>query len=123
MTSGLSLSLCANNEACPVGVDKLERTLQAKGLKGGVSNRRSSSGVQVIITTSADIRESCELNASLAELRKAVKTHGFEDIVAKRLHSWYEPGQRSGAWRKMRINQGQEFVIGGYTPASGTLTP
>jgi ATP-dependent DNA ligase len=22
-----------------------------------------------------------------------------------------------GAWRKMRINQGQEFVIGGYTPS------
>ena len=30
-------------------------------------------------------------------------------------NSSYEPGSRSGAWRKMRINQGQEFVIGGYT--------
>src|SRR4051812_14937858 len=27
----------------------------------------------------------------------------------------YEVGQRSGSWRKMRINKGQEFVIGGYT--------
>ena len=35
--------------------------------------------------------------------------------MAKRLDSAYEPGSRSGAWRKMRINQGQEFVIGGYT--------
>ena len=25
---------------------------------------------------------------------------------------------RSGAWRKMRINRGQEFVIGGYTPSN-----
>jgi ATP-dependent DNA ligase len=42
---------------------------------------------------------------------------GFEGIVAKRIGSRYEPGQRSGAWQKMRVNQGQEFVIGGYTPA------
>ncbi len=48
---------------------------------------------------------------------KAVKEHVFEGIVAKRLDSRYEPGQRSGAWLKMRINQGQEFVIGGYTPS------
>jgi bifunctional non-homologous end joining protein LigD len=39
----------------------------------------------------------------------------LEAVVAKRLDSAYEPGSRSGAWRKMRINQAQEFVIGGYT--------
>jgi ATP-dependent DNA ligase len=36
-------------------------------------------------------------------------------IVAKNPKSAYEPGKRSGAWKKMRINRGQEFVIGGYT--------
>jgi len=50
-------------------------------------------------------------------LTKAIKAHGFEGIVVKRLDSRYEHGQRSGAWLKMRVNQGQEFVIGGYTPA------
>jgi ATP-dependent DNA ligase len=25
---------------------------------------------------------------------------------------------RSGAWQKMRVDQGQEFVIGGYTPTA-----
>ena len=30
----------------------------------------------------------------------------------------YEPGMRTGAWRKMRVNLGQEFVIGGYTPSA-----
>jgi ATP-dependent DNA ligase len=30
--------------------------------------------------------------------------------------SRYEPGKRSGAWVKHRLNLGQEFVIGGYTP-------
>ena len=42
-------------------------------------------------------------------------------LVAKRLNSRYEPGQRSSAWQKMRINRGQEFVIGGYTTAAATF--
>jgi DNA ligase D-like protein (predicted ligase) len=47
-----------------------------------------------------------------------VKAHGLEGIVAKRSDSIYEPGQRSGLWSKYRINLGQEFVIGGYTPGT-----
>ena len=31
-------------------------------------------------------------------------------------HSLYQPGKRSGAWIKYRVNRGQEFVIGGYFP-------
>lgn len=42
-------------------------------------------------------------------------------LPAKRLDSRYEPGQRSGAWQKMRFNRGQEFVIGGYTPGTRTF--
>ena len=29
----------------------------------------------------------------------------------------YEPGRRTGAWAKYRVNRGQELVIGGYTPS------
>jgi ATP-dependent DNA ligase len=47
-----------------------------------------------------------------------VKAHGLEGLIAKRRDSYYEPGFRSGAWQKMRINQGQEFVIAGYTPSA-----
>jgi DNA ligase D-like protein (predicted ligase) len=50
---------------------------------------------------------------------KFVQKHGLEGVVAKRGDSVYEPGKRSGLWSKHRINQGQEFVVGGYTP--GTL--
>lgn len=46
----------------------------------------------------------------------AVRQMGGEGVVAKRLDSRYEPGRRSGAWSKKRINIGQEFVIGGFTP-------
>jgi ATP-dependent DNA ligase len=55
------------------------------------------------------------LDARLADILASVKAHGLEGVVAKRQESYYEAGQRSGARQKMRINQGQEFVIGGYT--------
>jgi DNA ligase D-like protein (predicted ligase) len=51
------------------------------------------------------------------EMVSAVRSQGLEGIVAKRRDSHYEPGRRSGAWVKMRIGSGQEFVIGGYTPS------
>jgi ATP-dependent DNA ligase len=34
---------------------------------------------------------------------------------AKRKDSSYEPGKRTGAWVKYRVNRAQEFVVGGYT--------
>jgi ATP-dependent DNA ligase len=45
----------------------------------------------------------------------------WDGLVAKRRDSVYEPGRRSGAWRKMRVNQGQELVIGGYTVGGSTF--
>ena len=41
-----------------------------------------------------------------------------EGVIAKRRDSFYESGKRSGAWVKYKINKGQEFVIGGYTPGN-----
>ena len=46
---------------------------------------------------------------------ESVRAAGLEGVVAKRLDSRYEPGSRSDACLKMQNNQGQEFVIGGYT--------
>jgi ATP-dependent DNA ligase len=53
----------------------------------------------------------------LPDLIRSVKVQGLEGLIAKHRDSVYEPGLRSGAWLKMRINQGQEFVIAGYTPS------
>jgi DNA ligase D-like protein (predicted ligase) len=61
------------------------------------------------------VRYAAPLEASLPDLIHSVKAQGLEGLVAKRLDSVYEPGLRSGAWMKMRVNRGQEFVIGGYT--------
>ena len=79
--------------------------------------RRELLQERVLAKLGEPIRESPELDASLPELIRSVKAHGLEGLVAKRCDSRYEPGQRSGAWQKMRVNQGQAFVIAGYTPS------
>jgi DNA ligase D-like protein (predicted ligase) len=56
-------------------------------------------------------------NVTADQMVSAVRSQGLEGVVAKRRNSFYEPGRRSGAWVKMRIGGGQEFVIGGYTPS------
>jgi DNA ligase D-like protein (predicted ligase) len=61
------------------------------------------------------VRYAAPLEATLSVLIASVKAQGLEGLVAKRRGSAYEPGLRSGAWQKMRVNRGQEFVIGGYT--------
>jgi bifunctional non-homologous end joining protein LigD len=51
----------------------------------------------------------------LSDPIRAVREQGLEWLVAKRLDSVYEASQRSGAWRKMRVDRSQESVTGGYT--------
>jgi ATP-dependent DNA ligase len=77
--------------------------------------RRASLKKEVIPKLPGD-RFSESFSASADEIVAAVRAQGLEGVVAKRLDSKYECGERSGAWVKMRINA-QEFVIGGYTPA------
>jgi bifunctional non-homologous end joining protein LigD len=67
------------------------------------------------------VRYAGVLEASLRDLIQSVKAERLEGLVAKRRDSRYEPGLRSGAWMKSRINQGQEFVIGGYTIGTKTF--
>ena len=49
--------------------------------------------------------------------------NGFEGIVAKRLDAPYEPGRRSPYWVKVKAQQTDEFVVGGFTAGSGSRSP
>jgi ATP-dependent DNA ligase len=61
------------------------------------------------------VLRSTPFDAKPAELIRAAKKLELEGIIAKRKGSPYEPGRRSGAWVKFKLNRSQEFVIGGYT--------
>ena len=83
--------------------------------------RRALLEERVLSKLDKPIRYSPTLQGSMKDLVEAVKAQGFEGLVAKRRDSKYEPGLRSGAWRKMRVNQGQELVIAGYTPSASNF--
>ena len=83
-----------------------------------LEKRRELLEKRVLPKLAEPVRCSPELRASLKDLIHSVKAQGLEGLVAKRRDSKYEPGLRSGAWQKMRVNQGQEFIIAGYTPSS-----
>jgi bifunctional non-homologous end joining protein LigD len=70
-----------------------------------------------IIGTSG-ILLSAELEGNAADVVAAVSGLGLEGVIAKRRDSRYDAGQRSGAWVKLKLEQQQEFVIGGYRPGS-----
>jgi bifunctional non-homologous end joining protein LigD len=86
-----------------------------------LSSRRDLLWRRILPALQEPVRHCPELNASLAEAIAFVRAAGLEGVVAKCLDSAYEPGRRSGAWRKMRLNRSQEFVIGGYTLGGKTF--
>ena len=71
-----------------------------------------------VLPQCGQVRLSEAVETSAAAILHTVRDYGLEGVVAKREDSVYEPGKRTGAWLKHRINLGQEFVIGGYTPGS-----
>jgi DNA ligase D-like protein (predicted ligase) len=86
-----------------------------------LEKRRELLEKKVLPKLQEPVRYAAPLDADLPTLVQSVKAHGFEGLVAKRPTSVYEPGPRTGAWMKMRVNRGQEFVIGGYTRGTKTF--
>jgi bifunctional non-homologous end joining protein LigD len=95
--------------------------LKGRDLRGQpLEQRRAKLEASVFPLMSEPIRAWPVLTGPLSNLIQAVKEQGLEGLVAKQRGSRYEPAERSGAWQKMRVNEGQEFVIGGYT-VGGTI--
>ena len=70
------------------------------------------------VSTQIRITESSEGDGKkmLAKARR----EGWEGIIAKRVDSRYEPGNRSRNWLKLKIEFREEFVVGGYTEPRNT---
>jgi ATP-dependent DNA ligase len=86
-----------------------------------LSSRRDMLERRILPKLGEPTRYSPELKASLADLTASVRAQSLEELVAKHRDSRHEPGQRPGGWQKMRINKGQEFVIGGHTVGGATF--
>jgi bifunctional non-homologous end joining protein LigD len=58
----------------------------------------------------------------LQAVLSASVANGLEGVVIKRLDSPYEPGARSGSWRKIKNLRRQEVVVAGWKPGKGNRT-
>ena len=58
------------------------------------------------------------LPGSPERIEEAVRSLNMEGVVAKRRRSVYEAGKRSKSWLKVEFNRRQEFVVGGFKPAT-----
>lgn len=70
------------------------------------------------IAKGSNVLLSDPLPGSPDRIVEAARAMKLEGVIAKRVDSKYEPGLRTGAWRKLRLNVSQEFVVGGYSPGS-----
>jgi bifunctional non-homologous end joining protein LigD len=61
------------------------------------------------------------LPGTLSQIMQAVKAHGLEGVIAKRLDSKYHPDRRSDDWLKLPLKPSQHFVIGAYRLAGKRL--
>jgi bifunctional non-homologous end joining protein LigD len=64
------------------------------------------------------VTESVEGNGK--KMLEQARRQGWEGVIAKRVDSLYEPGNRSKEWLKLKIEFRQEFVVGGYTEPRNT---
>jgi bifunctional non-homologous end joining protein LigD len=78
-----------------------------------IERRKLLAGIKI---RSSWICISEQFNISADQMLAAVRQQQLEGVIGKRKNSLYEVGKRTGSWVKMRINRGQEFVIGGFMP-------
>src|SRR5687767_10901364 len=70
--------------------------------------RPASAGVKRLLRLS-HVEESPE------QLMRDAQDHGWEGVMAKRRDGAYEPGRRVRHWQKLKLENQQEFVVGGWT--------
>lgn len=71
--------------------------------------------LQSIIPGDGILKYSESFLESGTQFFEAAKKTGLEGIIAKKADSLYHSGDRSSEWLKIKANQRQEVVIGGYT--------
>jgi bifunctional non-homologous end joining protein LigD len=64
---------------------------------------------------------SADLPGDPTDIVAAVRAMGLEGVIAKHRDSVYEPGERSGAWQKLKLELQQGFVVGGYRPGNNGM--
>lgn len=79
------------------------------------STRRARLVKRVGKRASPQLRVTESVEGDGKKMLENARRQGWEGIIAKRIDSRYEPGNRSRNWLKLKIEFRQEFVVGGFT--------
>jgi len=76
--------------------------------------------LQSLVPQEGLIRIGFSVEAKGTDFFEVARQMGLEGIIAKRSESTYLPDSRSKDWLKIKVQQRQEVVIGGYTKNDGS---
>ncbi|MGK2933749.1 MAG: DNA ligase D [Gemmatimonadaceae bacterium] len=109
-------AIALHREGSPVGIFLFDILVDGKDIliREPWTERRARLVRRVGSRTSSVIRLG-DTNDDGEKLLALAKKQGWEGIIAKRAGAVYEPGVRSRAWLKLKIEFRQEFAVGGYT--------
>lgn len=93
---------------------------EGKDLTGLPLSERQAILKEILPTNDDHVRLSRVFETSGLDFFEAAKKMGLEGIMAKRSDSTYALDSRSKDWLKIKVNQRQEVVIGGFTRNEGT---
>lgn len=97
--------------------------LDGKDLREIPLNERKEILRKIIPDGHGIIRLSETFDAKGTEVYESARRMGLEGIIAKKTDSLYHSGARTTDWLKIKVNQRQEVVIGGYTHNVGSPKP
>jgi bifunctional non-homologous end joining protein LigD len=88
-------------------------TEDVRGLPLTERRRRLEGRVRPFLSDTLRVSE--QVSGDARQLLARAQKEGWEGLIAKEARAPYQSGRRSPAWRKLKIVQQQEFVIGGWT--------
>jgi bifunctional non-homologous end joining protein LigD len=93
---------------------------EGKDITGLPLGERQAILKEILPTNDDHVRLSQVFETDGLDFFKAAQKMGLEGIMAKKTDSTYAIGARSKEWLKIKVNQRQEVVIGGFTRNEGT---
>jgi bifunctional non-homologous end joining protein LigD len=99
------------------GLPLTERRQRLERLLGAAGRGRTRKTTKAPTTgaAAATIRISEQVAADGHALHTRALSEGWEGLIVKEARSPYHSGRRSPSWRKLKVVNEQEFVIGGWT--------
>jgi bifunctional non-homologous end joining protein LigD len=84
------------------------------------SERRGALEALFAEVEAGDVVRLGEASDDLDAMMRRAREGGWEGLIAKRSDAPYQPGRRSRAWLKLKLENRQEFVVGGWTEPRGS---